>query len=117
MNTLRRVLRVLGRPRKLAIFATRYLWSLAVANVLVASEVISPGHRFRRGIVRVPIASATPMEVSSLSGLITFTPGTMTVEVDLERSMIYVHVLHPRPPEELVPQLQDLEARWLELIR
>ncbi len=106
-----RVLRVLLRPWRLAWFAVLYLVELVEANAVVAWEVLTPTHSIRPGIVRVPTGARTDLEVAILANLISFTPGTLVIEVDEDPRALYVHALHLRTPEDVRRRVARLERR------
>ncbi len=111
------LLRILRRPWRLAWFVLRYVGDLVVANAVVAWEVVTPGHSIRPGIVRVPVTVRGDLEMSILSNLISFTPGTLTLEVDEERSILYVHALHMDSADQIREQVGRLERRLLRVVR
>jgi multicomponent Na+:H+ antiporter subunit E len=108
---LRVVVRILLRPWRLAAFLVLYLWDLIVANAVVAWEVITPEHAITPGIVRVPVHLGSDLGMTILANLISFTPGTLTLEVDEERSLLYVHALHMRSPDAVRRRVARLERR------
>lgn len=72
--------------------------AIARANFDVARRVITGD--INPGIVRVPIELETGLGVTILGNIINLTPGTLIVDSDLERSVIYVHwidVIEPEP--------------------
>jgi multicomponent Na+:H+ antiporter subunit E len=109
--------RILARPWRLAWFLVRYVWDLVVANAIVAWEVVTPTHSIRPGIVRVPVTVRGELELTVLANLISFTPGTLTLEVDEERSLLYVHALHMDSPDQVREQVARLERRLLRVVR
>lgn len=111
------VLRVLARPWRLAWFVVMYVWELCVANAIVAWEVVTPTHSIRPGIVRVPMRASGDLEITLLANLISFTPGTLSIAVDEERSDLYVHALHITSPEQVRAQVKRLERRLLWVMR
>lgn len=111
------VLRIVSRPWRAAWFVVMYVWDLMVANAIVAWEVVTPTHYIRPGIVRVPIRARGAFEVTILANLISFTPGTLTLEVDEEGSALYVHALHITTPDRVREQVARLERRLLWVVR
>jgi multicomponent Na+:H+ antiporter subunit G len=98
------------RPVAAARFGVWYLWSLAKANALVAWEVIRPHSGIHEAIVSVEVES--PRLVALVANAITFTPGTLTVEVGGPTgTTLFVHVLHFRDVESVRRSVEDLERR------
>lgn len=98
-------------------FLAYYLWELVVANAVIAWEVMTPRHYMRPGIIRVPIRSRSDLEVTLLANLISFTPGTLSLEVADDRSALYVHALHLVSPQHLRTRLWRMEDRLLGVLR
>lgn len=97
-------------------FLAWFLWELALANAVVAWEVITPRYMMRPGIVACPYRG-NEIEATLLANLITFTPGTMTLAVDTERRLMYVHALHIRTPDALRESVRELEDRLFGVTR
>ncbi|GIU97888.1 MAG: hypothetical protein KatS3mg013_1691 [Actinomycetota bacterium] len=108
-------IRVLTHPWRLVGFLALYLWDLARANAIVAWEVVTPTHYIRPGIVACPVRAETDAELTVLANLVSFTPGTLVVEVTEDRTTMYVHALHIREPDDVRASVRRLEdrLRWL----
>jgi len=99
--------------RSLAIF----LFELIRANVRVAIEVMTPGFSMTAGIVRVPTRTRTPLEVVLLANAITLTPGTLTLEVDEQDRVLYVHGLYVTSRSEFLRSIARIEGLVLDITR
>lgn len=110
-------LRILARPVHVARFLLYYVGNLVLANLLVAWEVLTPRHGISPAVVRVPMRCETDLEISGLANLISFTPGTLTLEIADDRSALFVHALHVRSADRTRARIGALETRWLELVR
>ncbi|MBA2557831.1 MAG: Na+/H+ antiporter subunit E [Chloroflexi bacterium] len=107
-----------SRARQVAVFLAFYLWELAQANVRVASDVITPGHRISPGVVAVPLDADTDVEITLLANLINMTPGTLALDVSQDRSVLYVHGMFIDDPAVFRAQIKEgLERRVLEMLR
>lgn len=105
-----RVVRAVG-------FLAFFLWELALANLVVAWEVVTPGSFIRSGIIEVSVRSRSSLEVTLLANLISLTPGTLSVEVAGDRSSLFVHALHIVSPTHLRLRVRRLEDRLLRVLR
>lgn len=83
----------LKRPIALLDLAAVFAWDLVVANLEVAVLVLGPRHRLRPRLVEVPLQVSSPLAVSTLAGIISLTPGTVSVEVSADCRTLTVHGL------------------------
>lgn len=102
-----------GRMRLAATlrFAVHVAWAVVVANVDVARAVLSR-RPLRPGFVRFDLEVASPAETALLMNTITFTPGT--VAIDVEGRSLVVHVLDLKDPRQVVAGLAHLERLVIE---
>ncbi|MGB7980324.1 MAG: Na+/H+ antiporter subunit E [Candidatus Nanopelagicales bacterium] len=91
--------------------------AIVVSSIQVGRDIIVPSPRLVPGIVILPLRCRTPMEVATLSALITLTPGTLTVTVDPDLAELWVHSMYAREPEELRAGLVAVEDRVLGVLR
>lgn len=95
-----------------------FLWQLLLANLRVAYDVLTPTHRMSPGVIAVPLDARTDLEITLLANLITITPGSLSLDVSDDRSVLYLHVMHLGDIAEYRRQIkQGLEARILRLLR
>lgn len=97
-------------PRSVA-FVLWFLRELLVANLKMAYYTVAPLNRMKPGIIAVPLEPMTDFEISLLGNLITLTPGTLTLDVSDDRSVIYVHAVDASDPDGFVRSVQEGFAR------
>jgi len=97
------------RPWPALRFAVYFLWKLIEASAIVAWEVVTPRNRINEGIVAVPIHGLSNALVTVVANAISLTPGTLTLEVDEDPAVLYVHVLHLHDIEAVRREVQHLE--------
>lgn len=87
--------RATRKLRRTLSLAMLFFYELMASAVRVAMVVLRPdlNSAVRPAIVAVPITLKTDAEVTLLANLITLTPGTLTVDVSTDKSVLYVHVL------------------------
>jgi len=81
-------------PRRYAwaiIYVPVFLWECIKANLDVAYRVIHPDLPIRPGIVRVKTALKSDLALTFLANSITLTPGTMCIDIDREKGILYIH--------------------------
>lgn len=99
-------------------FALFFFKELVVSTLRVAWEVLTPSIHRKPGIVAVPLDAETDVEITLLANVITLTPGTLSLEVSEDRSVLYVHAMFVDDAETLRRELKEgFERRVLELLR
>lgn len=94
------------------------LWKLLLANFRVACDVVTPRHRMRPGIIALPLDAKTDTEILILAGIISLTPGTLTIDVSPDRQFLYVHSMYIQDIEAEKASLKaGFERRILEVTR
>lgn len=92
---------VVEKPKKL-VEVQRLLWLIAYAiyyffvaevkaHLDVMYRILHPKMPVNPGIVRVPYDVETDYAITTIANSITNTPGTITVDVDEDRKVLYVH--------------------------
>jgi multicomponent Na+:H+ antiporter subunit E len=75
------------------IYFFKFMKELALANYAVAKLVLSPSAKLKPGFVAVPLTATTDFEITSFANSITLTPGTISVYVPDDRTVIVMHAL------------------------
>ncbi|NQS99953.1 MAG: Na+/H+ antiporter subunit E [Candidatus Omnitrophica bacterium] len=86
---------VLKHPSRYWYFCTWYLpvflWECIKANIDVAWRVVHPALPIKPGIVKVKTTLKSDTALTFLANSITLTPGTLTVDIDKDSGVLYVH--------------------------
>ena len=109
---------VLRRLRRIASLAVLFLYELGASAVRVAIVVLTPDLKaaLRPAIIAFPLSVKSDAEITLLANLITLTPGTLSVDVSEDRSVLYVHVLTLASREALIADIAGgFEARVREV--
>lgn len=92
------------------------LWSIIVANFRIARDVLTIHPRIQPGVIRLPLDLKTDGEILLLAAMINITPGSVALDVSADRSVMYVHVMNMRSPDDARRELKDgYERRVLQL--
>ncbi|MDB5535676.1 MAG: Na+/H+ antiporter subunit [Devosia sp.] len=85
----------LRRVLPAVLLAVVFLYELLLSAIKVALVVMAPNLRaqLRPAIVAVPLTVKSDLEITLLANLITLTPGTLSIDVSDDKSVLYVHVL------------------------
>lgn len=100
---------------KLLTLLSRYLRDFVRANLAIARQVLSPRMKIDPETIEMETSVESPLEVLALSNLITFTPGTLALEVEPGRRLV-VHVLDDAEGAEQAIR-ERLEGPLLEITR
>ena len=95
------------RPVGFSIFFVRYVGMVVTSSLKVAWEVVTPGTTIREAIVAIPLTTDSIPVALLLSNAITYTPGTLTVELTEEPRVVYVHVLQFTTVEAIAGYLME----------
>ena len=94
-----------------------FVYELIVSSVQVVWDVITPTHRSRPGIVAMPLSARGDGEILLVAGLISLTPGTLSLDVSEDRTTLYLHAMFVDDPDALRQELkQGMERRVLEAL-
>lgn len=113
-------MRLRAVPGRLLAVLGLLAWSVVAvvtASLQVARDVIVPSSRIAPVVLVVPLRCRTPLETATLSGLITLTPGTLTVGITDDPPTLWVHGVYGTDPEALRRELVSLETRVLRALR
>lgn len=94
---LRRMMGEVVFFRKLGVFlklAAVFVYEMVVANVQVAWLILRPRLRVQPAMIRLPIELESDIAITTLAGMISLTPGTVTVDVAADRKSLEVHCLN-----------------------
>lgn len=68
-----------------------FIWELVKANFDVAYRVIHPSMPIKPGIVRLKTELKSDTGLTFLANSITLTPGTLTVDINRDAGILYIH--------------------------
>ena len=85
--------RAVVRPLAVVRFLGAFAIDLVRASVEVIVLVLRPRSQLRQAVVAVEVVGASDQLLTLLGNAISLTPGTLTLEVDRERRILYVHLL------------------------
>jgi multicomponent Na+:H+ antiporter subunit E len=111
-------MRILVAIPKVLFFVGFIIRELVLSTLRVAWEVVTPAKTRSQAIIAVPLDVKSDLEIALLANLITFTPGTLSLDVSSDRSVLYVHTMFIDDPEQLRRDIkQGFERRVIDLVR
>jgi multicomponent Na+:H+ antiporter subunit E len=96
-----------------------FLWQLLRANLSVARTVLLKRREdIHPAFIAIPLEAETDAEIALLANLITLTPGTLSLDVSTDRSVLYIHTLDVEDMDALRVEIKSgLERGLLEVTR
>jgi multicomponent K+:H+ antiporter subunit E len=86
-----------------------FLYDLVVANLTVARAVLGSMSRVRPRLVYVPLGLTDPAAIALLAGVISLTPGTVLIDIDLPTGVLTIHALLVGDDAALI---SDIKTRY-----
>lgn len=101
----------LRRTYHLILFLGFYLWKLIIANLFIAYDILTPKMRFNPGMIEVDLEPSNKFGLLLISNLVSMTPGTLSTDLDLERSKLILHVLYLNRRKETEQEVYEIIKR------
>lgn len=93
-----------------------FLLDMLRANIRMAILILSPRMKLRPAVVAVPLVLKSKSAIVLLINLITLTPGTLSLDITTDQSVMFVHTVYLEDPEQFKQQLlTGYEQRLKEL--
>lgn len=103
-------------PGKAIAYVFLVLYDICVANFRVARLTLSPLNRLHPLIVTVPLDVDDAAVASILAATVTLTPGTVSVELDMDVHELTVHALDAADASSVVHEIKSrYESRLKEI--
>jgi multicomponent Na+:H+ antiporter subunit E len=90
---------------------------LIKSNLKVAYDVLTRTHYMKPGVIAFALRAEKDGEIAIVANLISLTPGTLSLDVSSDRSVLYIHVMYLTDEAQVVDDLRDLERRILDILR
>lgn len=78
------------------------LWDIVLACIDVARLVLGPVQRIRPTFIEVPLDLREPHVGTILASIVSLTPGTVSIDIDLNRWVLQIHALNVDDPAKLI---------------
>jgi multisubunit Na+/H+ antiporter MnhE subunit len=80
----------------------RFLWQVLASGLATAWLIVRPGRRPQPGLIRMRFERLSETGAALLGCMITLTPGTTTIDIDMERGEMLIHLLDDSDPAAAV---------------
>ena len=98
------------RPAGVPAFSLGYVNLVVRSNLRVAWEVLTPSNAdIREAVVAVPLSVDSLAAALLVANAVTYTPGTLSMELTSDPLVLYIHVLHFESVEETIADVRDIE--------
>jgi len=111
---------IAARAGRILGLAGLFLWELLKSAISVALLVLTPNlkARLRPGFIAFPLTAKSDVEITLLANLITLTPGTLSVDVSADRSVLYIHAISVSDKAALIASIASgFEKRIIEVFK
>jgi multicomponent Na+:H+ antiporter subunit E len=102
----------LRRLPLLIAFFGYYALDVLVSSVRLAREVLTPFPRRRPGMVAVPLDVTSDAQIAMLANVITFTPGTIAIDLSEDRRTMFIHDMFLQDPDASRDHIKRRYERW-----
>ncbi len=105
-------------PRLLS-FILLFLKELVTGSLRIGYDIITRKDYMNPGIIAVPLDAKTDLEITLLANVITLTPGTTSLTLSNDRSVLYVYSVYlEKDARKSIDEIKNgLEKRLLEVMR
>lgn len=83
-----------------------FLGQVVMSGLTTAWLIVRPGRRPLPGLARVTFSGLDPVGAAMLGSMITLTPGTTTIDIDLERGEMLLHLLDASDPARAAREIR-----------
>jgi len=87
-------------------FLLLVLWDITVANIQVARLILSPGRKLRPAFIHYPLDFDNDFAITVLAATISLTPGTVSIDVNADHSMLLLHGLDVDDEAALIAEIK-----------
>lgn len=98
-------------------FVFFFIWSVIKANARVAADVATPTKlQIKPGVIGMPLQLDSAVGITILANFITLTPGTLSLDISDDRTVLYIHAMYLDDEDALLCELKDIEQRIIRLM-
>ncbi len=106
-------------PKALGLFSY-FVKEMIIANLKIAYDIVTPRMRMTPAVLQLPLSAKTHLEITLLTIIISLTPGTLSLDLDEENHIMYIHSLYldEGDADKLRLSIKNgFERRLLEIMR
>jgi len=96
----------LHRPGLALRFLFLVLWDITVANIQVARMILNPGRKPHPAFIHYPLDMDNDFAITVLAATISLTPGTVSIDVNGNHSVLLIHSLDVEDETALIAEIK-----------
>jgi multisubunit Na+/H+ antiporter MnhE subunit len=104
------------RPLAAGVLLVRFAWQVVMAGITTAWIIVRPGARPQPALVRMSLGKVDATGAAVLASLVTLTPGTTAIDIDLGRRQLLLHVLDSHAAARTVAGIRRQFERYVEVL-
>ena len=104
-------MKVLRRTYYIIDFLIYYFFKLVSSNFRVAADILTPGTLTNPGIMEFPIQLQTDWGLLLFSNFVSMTPGTLSIDISQDKSMLTVHLLFSANEDSVMADLESIQEK------
>jgi multicomponent K+:H+ antiporter subunit E len=93
---------LLRKPGVVVRLGLTVLKDIVVSNIDVARRILGPEKNIKPGFVWIPLSIKDPHGIVAFAGIITMTPGTLSADLNEERTHLLVHCFNMDDPQAVI---------------
>ncbi len=97
----------LHKPGLAIKFLLLVLWDITVANIQVAKLILSPRRKLRPAFIHYPLDMDNDFAITVLASTISLTPGTVSIDVNDDHSVLLLHGLDVDDEAALIAEIKQ----------
>ena len=101
----------------LGLFAGHFFWRLVVGSFQVALQAFSPQPIRGNGVIAVQLFTRSDLIMTLTAITVSLIPGSLVLEADRERSILYLHVLGAGPGDSVATARAEVTRVERSLVR
>jgi multisubunit Na+/H+ antiporter MnhE subunit len=108
MKTLRKIYYLIA-------FVLFYLSKLIQANFSIAWDIITPVLKIQPAFITIDLNLKSDKGVLLYSNLVSMTPGTLSANINDEKTKMVVHILYAQQKEKIIDELMFIQNKIKQL--
>lgn len=92
-------------------FIVFYLFKLVQSNLFIAYDILTPKMKISPDFIEMPLTIKSDLGLLLFSNLVSMTPGSLSIDINMDRSILEVHVLYNHDKEKVLSEIASIQTR------